>query len=94
MKNITEKLIGILNNIRFYLVLVSMICLVLMLKYLNLKQDYLEEKENNLQQSAVIDSLGSEMFVKELEVGSYQVMWGILEEVNKPLADSINLLVE
>ena len=41
-----------------------------------------------------IDSLQSEMFVKEIQIGSYEVMWGILEEVNKPLADSINLQVE
>ena len=41
-----------------------------------------------------VDSLGSEIFVKDIEVGSYQVMWEILEEINKPLADSINNQVE
>lgn len=41
-----------------------------------------------------IDSLNSEIFVKDLVTGSYEIMWGILEEINKPLADSINNQVE
>lgn len=89
-----EKLQNILTDIKFYFVLISLVSLTLCIKYLNLKNDYLEEKENLLQQSSTIDSLESEIFTKELETGSYQIMWGILEEVNKPLADSINLLVE
>lgn len=41
-----------------------------------------------------VDSLGSEIFVKDIQIGSYEVMWEILEEINKPLADSINNQVE
>ncbi len=41
-----------------------------------------------------VDSLGGEMFIKEIQIGSYEIMWGILEEINKPLADSINNQVE
>ena len=77
---------------KFYFVLVSLIALIMTIKYENLRNDFIEE--NYLQQSAVIDSLKSEIFVKEIELGSYQVMWEILEEVNHPLADSINLIVE
>lgn len=61
---------------------------------------YFQQKQNaklkidiNTKQT-IIDSLNNEMFVKQIEVGSYEVMWGILEEINRPLADSISNQVE
>jgi hypothetical protein len=41
-----------------------------------------------------VDSLEQENLIKDLQLGSYEMMWDILEETNKPLADSINLQVE
>lgn len=89
-----KKILEILQDIRFYFVTISLTCLVLMVKYNNLKGDHLETMEENLEFKGIVDSLQSEMFVKEIELGSYQVMWEILEEVNRPLADSINNQVE
>ena len=89
-----EKLINTINNIRFYFVVVSLGALTLTIKYNNLKSDYSKEKQSYLRHNQLIDSLNSEIFVKDIQIGSYEVMWGILEEVNRPLADSINLLVE
>ncbi len=89
-----EKLINTINNIRFYFVAVSLGALTLTIKYNNLKSDYSKAKQSYLRHNQLIDSLNSEIFVKDIQIGSYEVMWGILEEVNRPLADSINLLVE
>lgn len=89
-----EKLISTINDIRFYFVVVSLVALTLTIKYNNLKSDYSKEKQSYLRHNQLIDSLNSEIFVKDIQIGSYEVMWGILEEVNRPLADSINLLVE
>lgn len=94
----------ILKDIRFYLVLVSLSLLALMVNYLKVKDELKKCQTENgyipggdiekAELLTTIDSLKSEMFVKEIQIGSYEVMWGILEEVNKPLADSINLQVE
>lgn len=94
----------IITQIRFYLVVVTIAFLVLLVSYLKLKDDLMKCQTDNgflpggdIQKAELesrIDSLQSEMFVKEIQIGSYEVMWGILEEVNKPLADSINLQVE
>ncbi len=94
----------ILTQIRFYLVLVILAFITLLVQYLNQKEELRQcqtdkgfipggdiEKAQLIEQ---VDSLRNEMFVKEIQLGSYEVMWGILEEVNKPLADSINLQVE
>lgn len=89
-----KKFLEILQDIRFYFVVVSLTSLVLMVKYNNLKLNHLETLEENLESKGVIDSLSSEIFVKDLQIGSYEIMWGILEEINKPLADSINNQVE
>lgn len=94
MKKIITTLQSWSKDIRFYFVAVSLTCLGLGANYLNLKSEYKEVIEDNLYQKATIDSLSSEVFTRELEAGSYSIMWGILEEVNRPLADSINNLVE
>jgi len=94
----------IITQIKFYLVVVTIAFLALLVSYLKLKDDLMKCQTDNgflpggdIQKAELesrIDSLQSEMFVKEIQIGSYEVMWGILEEVNKPLADSINLQVE
>ena len=94
----------ILTQIRFYLVLVILAFITLLVQYLNQKEELKQcqtdkgfipggdiEKAKLFEQ---VDSLKNEIFVKEIQLGSYEIMWGILEEVNKPLADSINLQVE
>jgi len=94
----------IITQIKFYLVVVTIAFLALLVSYLKLKDNLMKCQTDNgflpggdIQKAELesrIDSLQSEMFVKEIQIGSYEVMWGILEEVNKPLADSINLQVE
>jgi hypothetical protein len=94
----------IVTQLRFYVVLVTIAFLALSINYLNLRDDLTKCQTDNgfipggdIQKAELqskIDSLQSEIFVKEIQIGSYEVMWGILEEVNKPLADSINLQVE
>lgn len=94
----------ILSDIRLYFVVVLISLLSLGVHYYNLKDELIKcqtekgflpggdiEKAQLMEQ---VDSLRNEIFVKEIQLGSYEVMWGILEEVNKPLADSINLQVE
>jgi hypothetical protein len=94
----------ILKEIRLYLVIAILGCIGLYLNYLDVKEELTKCKTDNgyvpggdiekAELQSTIDSLQNEMFVKEIQIGSYEVMWGILEEVNKPLADSINLQVE
>jgi hypothetical protein len=94
----------ILKQIRFYLVLVTLAFITLLVQYLNQKEELKQCQADNgfisggdiekAQLMEQVDSLRNEMFIKEIQLGSYEVMWGILEEVNKPLADSINLQVE
>ncbi len=77
----------ILTNTRFYLVLLSLFLLTLSVKYFNLQNDLIKKQTE-------IDNLKDEMYVKDLNLGSYEMMWSILEEINKPLSDSIDLQVE
>jgi hypothetical protein len=79
--------VKILTNTRFYLVLLSLFLLTLSVKYFNLQNDLIKKQTE-------IDNLKDEMYVKDLNLGSYEMMWSILEEINKPLADSIDLQVE
>lgn len=94
----------IFKEIRLYLVMSLLILIGLYLNYIDVKEELTKCKTDKgyisggdiekAQLQDKVDSLTSEMFVKEIQLGSYEVMWGILEEVNKPLADSINLQVE
>jgi hypothetical protein len=94
----------IITQLRFYVVLVTIAFLSLCVIYLNTKDELIKcqtdkgyipggdiEKE---ELNSTVDSLQSEIFIKDIEIGSYEVMWNMLEETNKKLADSINLLVE
>lgn len=94
----------ILTQIRFYLVLIVLSFITLMVHYLKQKDELSKYQTNNgyisggdIQKAELleqVDSLRNEIYVKDIQLGSYEVMWGILEEVNKPLADSIDLQVE
>lgn len=94
----------ILKEIRFYLVLVSLAFITLLVQYYNQKDELLKCKTGNgyisggdiekAQLIQQVDSLREEIYVKDLNLGSLELMWSILEEVNKPLADSIDLQVE
>lgn len=89
-----KKFLEITQDLRFYFVLVSLVCLTLVVKYTNLKEEHKKILTNNLKQENLIDSLNDEIYVKNINLGSYELMWELLEEVNKPLADSINNQVE
>lgn len=94
----------IITQLRFYVVLVTIAFLCLFVNYFNLKNELIKCQTDKgyipggdiekAELNTKIDSLQSEIFVKDIQIGSYEVMWNILEETNKELADSINLLVE
>lgn len=94
----------ILTQIKFYLVLVSLTLIILWVFYSKQKEELIKYQTDNgylpngdIERAKLIeqvDSLRNEIFVKDIELGSYRYMWEILEEVNKPLADSINSQVE
>lgn len=94
----------IINQIRFFVVVLSIALLGLGINYYKLEKELIRCQTDKgfipggdiekAELNSTIDSLKNEMFVKEIQIGSYEVMWGILEETNKKLADSINLLVE
>ena len=92
------------SQVKFYIVSLLIGFTVISIKYVN-SIDELKKCQTDkgfvaggdiakAQLMEEVDSLRNEIFVKEIQLGSYEVMWGILEEVNKPLADSINLQVE
>lgn len=92
------------TQLRFYVVLVTLSFLILFINYMSLREELNKcQTEINFipggdieksELSIKVDSLQQEIFIKDIQIGSYEMMWGILEEVNKPLADSINLQVE
>ncbi len=94
----------ILKEIRLYLVMALLGCIGLYLNYIDVKEELTKCQVDRgyvpggdiekAQLQAKVDSLTDEMYVKSLELGSYEMMWSILEEINKPLADSIDLQVE
>ena len=94
----------ILTQIRLYLVTTLLAFFGLLINYLNQKDELLKCQTDkgfveggDIQKSELIqtiDSFKNEMFIKDIQIGSYEVMWNMLEESHKELADSINLLVE
>lgn len=94
----------ILTPLRLYVVLITLLFLILFINYMSLKEELNKCQTNayyvpggDIEKSELltkVDSLQQEIFIKDIEIGSYEVMWGMLEEVNRPLADSINLQVE
>ncbi len=60
----------------------------------SLKQQYREQLELAYWDRSVIDSLHSELYIKELELSSYLQQLTILDEVDPVLAESIRSQVE
>ena len=61
---------------------------------------YLQQKElatlrvDIKHKQSVVDSLNSEVFVKDIQIGSYEVMWEKIKEVHPKTAEQIDLEVE
>ena len=61
---------------------------------------YLQQKELTVlrgqtkSKQAVIDSLNSEVFMKDIQIGSYEVMWEKIKEIHPKTAEQIDLEVE
>ena len=61
---------------------------------------YLQQKElaklriNTKHKQWVIDSLNSEIFTKDIQIGTYEVMWEKIKEVHPQTAEQIDLEVE
>ena len=89
-----EKIKKLAGDIRFYFVVISLTSIWLMIKNGNLKT---EVSKINLDKNLLIkerDSLNQEIFVKDIMIGSYEVMWGRLQEIDPKLANKIDLEVE
>jgi energy-converting hydrogenase Eha subunit H len=79
----------ILTNIRIHLVVVSLIAITLYI-YLSKKECQLKEKTKELDNKIkIIDSLNSEIFVKEIDIGRYEYMMSLVEENNPTLYEKI-----
>ena len=75
----------ILKDARFYLVVVSLCCLTLIVKYFNLQEDNNFLSGGDIQKAEmqrVIDSLHDENFIKSTELGRYELSLEHLKEVN------------
>lgn len=82
----------ILKDTRFYLLVVSLLCVTLVVKYFNLKEDINQFKIDNdfipggdIQKAELlkqIDSLHDENFIKSTELGRYELTLEYLKEVN------------
>lgn len=82
----------ILKDTRFYLLVVSLLCLTLTVKYFNLKEDINQFKIDNdfipggdIQKAELlkqVDSLRDENFIKSTELGRYELTLEYLKEVN------------
>jgi hypothetical protein len=61
---------------------------------------YLQQKElatlrvETKSKQWTIDSLNNEMFVKDIQIGSYEVMWGKIKEIHPKTAEQVDLEVE
>ena len=97
----------ILSDIRFYLVVTVIAFLSLLINYLNLKDDFVKCQTDkgfipggDIQKAQTIDSLTnlkdslqSELFVKEVEVGRYEVALELFKEKNKSGAEEFELIL-
>jgi hypothetical protein len=82
----------ILKDTRFYLVVVSLCCLTLIVKYTNQKDDLIRCQTDKgyisggdiekSEMSNLIDSLRDENFIKSTELGRYDLSLEYLKEVN------------
>lgn len=84
-----QKILDTLANLRFYLVVVSLTALTLAVKYTNLQIEYKKQKEENIKQSAIIDSLHDENFIKSIDIGRYEITFDHLKEVNPKVGNEL-----
>lgn len=89
-----ERIKKIVGDIRFYFVIVCLSSLWMFVQNnnqknqisrLNSERDFFKKER---------DSLDQEIFVKDIIIGSYEVMWGRLQEIDPELANKIDLEVE
>ena len=84
-----QKILDTLANLRFYFVVVSLTALTLTVKYTNLQIDYKKQKEENIKQTAIIDSLHDENFIKSIDIGRYEITFDHLKEVNPKVGNEL-----
>jgi hypothetical protein len=90
---------NILKQTRFYFITLISFIIILSIKYIDLENRHkkyigINYEDEFLKNQFLVDSLRNEIFIMDIETGSYRVMWEILEEINPNLADSINSMVE
>lgn len=84
-----QKILDTLVNLRFYFVVVSLTALTLTVKYTNLQIEYKKQKEENIKQTAIIDSLHDENFIKSVDIGRYEITFDHLKEVNPKVGNEL-----
>ena len=84
-----QKILDTLANLRFYFVVVSLTALTLTVKYTNLQIEYKKQKEENIKQTAIIDSLHDENFIKSIDIGRYEITFDHLKEVNPKVGNEL-----
>lgn len=89
-----EKIKKLAIDIRFYFVVLSLTAIWLMVKNGNLKNEISRTSLEKDSFKKERDSLNQEIFVKDIIIGSYEVMWGRLQEIDPELANKIDLEVE
>ena len=89
----------ILSDVRLYFVIVTILFLSLLVNYLNMKDElskYKTELSKNVEKvemQQTIDSLQSELFIKSIEIGRYEIAFEIFKEKNKLGAEEFDLIL-
>ena len=89
----------ILSDVRLYFVIVTILFLSLLVNYLNMKDElskYKTELSKNVEKvemQQTIDSLQSELFIKSIEIGRYEIAFEIFKEKNKLGAQEFDLIL-
>jgi hypothetical protein len=79
----------ILSNVRILLTINSLIAIYLFILY-SKQESIIKEKKTELNNKIkIIDSLNSEIFVKEIDIGRYEYMMSLVEENNPTLYEKI-----
>ena len=89
----------ILSDVRLYFVIVTILFLSLLVNYLNMKDElskYKTELSKNVEKvemQQTIDSLQSELFIKSIEIGRYEIAFEIFKEKNKSCSEEFDLIL-
>lgn len=93
----------ILTDIRFYFVIVTISLLSLTVHYMNLKDELAKCKTDkgfvpggDIQKAELtkqVDSLQSELFVKGVELGRYEIALEMFKEKNKTAGEQFELIL-